>query len=196
MTGLMLAETAPARASVLVLGAGGGLELRALARMQPRWRFTGVDPSAQMLDLARQTLGEDASRADLLEGYIDAAPPGPFDAGVCLLTLHFLDAAERLRTLGEIARRLKPGAPLVIAHHSFPHEGAEGDRWLRRHAAFSALAEGGRAPKPVNSGAMRQHLPVLSPREEEALMQKAGFENAELFYAGLTFKGWVCRRQQ
>lgn len=46
MAGVLLAERAPPDARMLVLGAGGGLELKALAEMQPGWHFDGVDPSA------------------------------------------------------------------------------------------------------------------------------------------------------
>ncbi|HEX2561547.1 class I SAM-dependent methyltransferase [Phenylobacterium sp.] len=56
MAMLLLAERAPVGAEFLVLGAGGGLELRALAEAQPSWRFVGVDPSAEMLELARRLL--------------------------------------------------------------------------------------------------------------------------------------------
>ena len=56
MTAILLAEQAPADAHVLVLGAGGGLELAALAQAQGGWRFTGVDPAGPMLDLARRAL--------------------------------------------------------------------------------------------------------------------------------------------
>jgi len=45
MTGILLAERAPRDARVLVLGAGGGLELKALAEAWPDWSFVGVDPS-------------------------------------------------------------------------------------------------------------------------------------------------------
>ena len=99
MAMLLLAERAPQAADILVLGAGGGLELRAFAEAQARWRFVGVDPSAQMLDLARRVLGPLQSRVELRQGYIDAAPAGPFDGATCLLTLHFLAREERLRTL-------------------------------------------------------------------------------------------------
>ena len=57
MTILLLRETVPATGSVLVLGAGGGLELKRFADAEPGWRFTGVDPSAEMLKLAQATLG-------------------------------------------------------------------------------------------------------------------------------------------
>lgn len=120
MARLLLAESVPHDGRVLVLGAGGGLELKVFAEAQPQWRFVGVDPSSEMLKLASATLGPLASRADLVEGYIDTAPEGPYDGAACLLTLHFLPAEQRLHTLIELRRRLKPGAPLIVAHHSFP----------------------------------------------------------------------------
>jgi tRNA (cmo5U34)-methyltransferase len=76
MAMLLLAERAGEEARILVLGAGGGLELKALAAAQPDWRFVGVDPSAQMLDLARRVLGPLEDRVELCEGYIVSAPPG------------------------------------------------------------------------------------------------------------------------
>lgn len=44
MTLLLLAERAPSDARVLVLGAGGGMELKVFAEGQPGWRFDGVEP--------------------------------------------------------------------------------------------------------------------------------------------------------
>lgn len=82
MVSLLLAERTPPEASVLVLGAGGGLELKALADAHPGWSFVGVDPSADMLRLAEHTVGEHLPRMQLHEGYIDGAPSGPFDAAV------------------------------------------------------------------------------------------------------------------
>jgi tRNA (cmo5U34)-methyltransferase len=120
MTSILLAERAPPDARVLVVGAGGGLELKALADLHPDWSFDGIDPSPEMLKLARQTLGSHMARVQLHEGIINIAPAGPFDAATCLLTLHFLAADERRRTAREIHRRLKPGAPFVVAHSSFP----------------------------------------------------------------------------
>lgn len=194
MTGLLLAERAPADARVLVLGAGGGMELKALAHMQPGWRFDGVDPSPEMLQLASIALGTQASRVQFHQGYIDDAPDGPFDAATCLLTLHFLVEDERRRTLRAIHRRLKPGAPFVAAHHSFPNTGAETDKWLARYAAFSGGS--GTPASQTASGieAMKARLPVLSPDRDEALLRDAGFSNVELFYAAFTFKGWVAYR--
>lgn len=190
MTMLLLAEHAPDAADILVLGAGGGLELKVFAEGQQDWRLLGVDPSAEMLDLARATLGPLRSNAELVEGTIDAAPLGPFDAAACLLTLHFLPRDERLRTLREVRRRLKPGAPFVVAHHSYP-KGEQGRRWLSRFAAFAVL-NGLEAEKAAAMAAtIAERLPALPPDEDEALLREAGFSDVALFYAAFTFRGWV-----
>ena len=97
MTMLLLSERAPQAAHILVVGAGGGMELKAMAEAQPEWLFTGVDPSAAMLDIARRIIEPFDDRIALIEGTVDAAPSGPFDGATCLLTLHFLDRRERLR---------------------------------------------------------------------------------------------------
>jgi tRNA (cmo5U34)-methyltransferase len=191
MTRLLIAERAPPDARVLVVGAGGGLELKSFAEHQADWQFDGVDPSAEMLTLARATLGPLSSRVRLHQGYIDVAPEGPFDAATCLLTLHFVALEERLRTLREIRRRLKPGAPLVVAHLSFPQSEAERDLWLSRYVAF-AVSSGVDAAKVANARtAIGAQLPILSPDHDEAILRDSGFTSVSLFYAGFTFRGWV-----
>jgi tRNA (cmo5U34)-methyltransferase len=39
--------------------------------------------------------------------------------------------------------------------------------------------------------AIGKQLPILSPEEDEEIMQRAGFSNIETFYVGLGFRGWV-----
>jgi len=56
MSRILLAERVPDHGRVLVVGAGGGLELEDMALAHPGWRFDGVDPSQPMLDLAAQRL--------------------------------------------------------------------------------------------------------------------------------------------
>jgi tRNA (cmo5U34)-methyltransferase len=192
MTSLLLAERAPYDTRILVLGAGGGLELKVFAEAHPHWTFDGVDPSAEMLKLATATLGPTLStRVRLHEGYIDSAPEGPFDAASCLLTLHFLPADERLRTLQEIRRRLKPGAPFVVAHHSIPEGKEQRDLWLSRYAAFAISSGVERTHAESACTAIGEKLPILSPQHDESLLREAGFINISLFYAAFTFRGWV-----
>ncbi|PIF73646.1 tRNA (cmo5U34)-methyltransferase [Variovorax sp. 54] len=191
MAALLIAEGAPDSANVLVIGAGGGMELKVLAQAHPRWHFVGVDPSQPMLDLAAETLGPLAERVALHHGYTDTAPEGPFDAATCLLTMHFLTLDERRSTLREIHRRLKPGAPFVVAHLSFPQADGERELWLSRYVAFAAAS--GVDPNNARKAAtaIGSTLSLLSPEQEEALLEETGFSNVRLFYAGMAFRGWV-----
>jgi tRNA (cmo5U34)-methyltransferase len=191
MSLLLLAERAPHDARVLVLGAGGGMELKVFAEAQPGWQFDGVDPAAAMLRLAEATLGPLTARVRLHEGYIDTAPNGPFDAAACLLTLHFLPMEERRRTLREVRRRLKPGAPFVAAHFSFPQGEDQRELWLSRYAAFAVDSGVEREKADVARAGIAAQLPMLSPEQDEAILREAGFSNVSLFYAGFTFRGWV-----
>lgn len=191
MVGLLLAEAVPANGRVLVVGAGGGLELKALATMHPGWQLCGVDPSQPMLDLARATLGPPTGEVALIAGTVDDAPDGPFDGATCLLVLHFLPREERLRTLREIRRRLRPGAPLLTLQHSFDPEDPATDRWLQRYAAFQSRPGTDTAALANGFAAMKTRLPALPPAEDAAMLREAGFGEVELFYAALTFRGWI-----
>lgn len=195
MSHVLLAERADDDANILVLGAGGGLELKVFAEAQSGWRFCGVDPSPQMLDLARQTLGPLASRVAFHEGYIENAPEGPFDGATCLLTLHFMPEAERRRAVAEVYHRLKPGAPFIVAHHSFPQDEPEKRLWLTRFAAFGPDPGLSFANREQMISAISENLPALSPEKDEEILRDAGFRDVTLFYAGFTFRGWVGHKE-
>lgn len=191
MTTLLLAEHIAEDGQVLVLGAGGGLELKMFAEAHSNWTFLGVDPSAAMLQLAKQVLGPLASRVTLTEGTVEDAPLGPFDGATCLLTMHFLPLEERRRTAAEVRRRLKPGSPFVVAHFSIPNGEGERALWLSRYAKF-AIASGIEPDKAETARAgIGQKLPILTPEQDEAVLRDAGFSNVSLFYTGFTFRGWV-----
>ncbi|MFI4874462.1 MAG: class I SAM-dependent methyltransferase [Blastopirellula sp. JB062] len=191
MATLLLAERVEAQGRILVVGAGGGLELKAFAEAVPSWRFDGVDPSPAMLQLALQTLGPLASRATLHEGKVDVAPQGPFDAAACILTMHFADLDERKQMLAAICRRLKPGAPFIAVHLSFPQADGARDAWLSRYAAY--VVSSGVEPEKASQAqkAIDSYLTILDPTQEESLLREAGFSDVNLFYAGFAFKGWV-----
>jgi tRNA (cmo5U34)-methyltransferase len=191
MATLLLAERMPGDGRLLVLGAGGGLELKAFAEAEPRWSFDGVDPSADMLALAGRMMADHAPRTRLHHGFVDAAPGGPFDGACALLTFHFIARQDRLPTLRQIRRRLRPGAPLVLAHISFPQAEPERSRWIARHVAFGARRDADEAQLESARQAIATRLTILDPREEEAMLAEAGFADVGLFYAGLSFRGWV-----
>jgi tRNA (cmo5U34)-methyltransferase len=192
MASVLLAERAPDDARVLVLGAGGGLEMTAFATAHPEWTFLAVDPSAPMLELAAATLGPLESRMTTHQGYIADAPNGPFDAATALLLLHLIEREERVRTVAEVHRRLRPGAPFVVMHVSYPQgNDAEREMWLNRHVAY--LAASGMEPSYVGKAAtmVRQHIPALSADEDREILEEAGFGKVTEFFSAFTFRGWV-----
>jgi tRNA (cmo5U34)-methyltransferase len=187
---------APAR--LLVVGAGGGVELSVLAGTVPAWRFVGVDPSAQMLAAARRKVAEAgaAERVEWVQGEVDAAPRERFDAATALLVLQFVpDDGRRLAALRAIRARLAPGAPFVVIDGCADLDGPDFEEELRLYAAH-ALRNG--APAELVAGAvgmMRSQIAFVSTAREEELLREAGFANLRRFYTGLWFHGWIARAE-
>lgn len=191
MASVLLRERIPADGRLLVLGAGGGLELKSFAEWNVGWSFVGIDPSAEMLALAEVVAAGASDRLELVHGYIDDAPAEPFDGATCLLTLHFLDRQERLRTLRAIRQRLTPGAPLIVAHSSFPQQEPARSTWLERYRNYAVAAGADPANAEHWRRAVEEQLTLLSPEEDEALLRAAGFCGVACFYAAFTWRGWV-----
>jgi tRNA (cmo5U34)-methyltransferase len=188
----LLGERLKTTARVLVLGAGGGLELLSFATARPGWSFVGVDPSRPMLELAKHTLGELASRVELREGYIPDAPAGPFDAATCLLTLHLVpDDGHKLEALRAIRERLKPGAPFAIVDNCIDLAAADAEQKLQRFAQYAVDSGHDAARMDEMKALLKSTFHSISPAREEALLDEAGFTGTELFFAGLSWRGWI-----
>ena len=193
MTGVLLREHAPADAHVLVVGAGGGLDTRALASMEPGFRFLGVDPAARMIELARRVIGDELlDRVELREGTVDAAPIGPFDAATCILVLGLLpDDGSKLDLLRETHARLSPGAPFVLVDQCLDANAPDFDLRLARYAAY-ALASGVDSEVVEQAqAALRSNPGSVASERNEALIDEAGFRSRELFYRGMAWHGWL-----
>lgn len=195
MTSMLLGEKAPHNGRILVIGAGGGLELKALAKANNGWTFDGVDPSPDMLALARDTTRDYATRINLHEGDISAAPDGPFDGAVCLLVFHHLPLEERIKTLNGVRQRLWPGAPFVLAHVSFPQTEPERSLWIDRHISYGAVDGADPAKLRAARAAMHERLTILEPEKEQELLRESGFDSVTNFYAAFSFRGWASYAQ-
>jgi tRNA (cmo5U34)-methyltransferase len=191
MMSYLLAERVTENGNILVVGAGGGMEIKAMADLHSSWSFDGVDPSADMLRLARQTVADHSKRVSLHEGDVSAAPGGPFDGATCLLVFHHISIEQRQRTLAQVRNRLKPGAPLVLAHVSFAQAEPARTIWIDRHIGFGTAH--GITPEKLESArrAMRERLCILDADEEITMLREAGYHDVTQFYAAFTFKGWV-----
>lgn len=193
-----LVNELPHDARLLIAGAGTGMELVSMGKLQPAWQFTAFDISPEMLLMCEENLraaGID-NKVTLVNGSaVDIPQKGHFDAATSLLVSHFIqDPTARLAYYTALCRSCKPGALFLIAdlvgdkdHPSFE---LFGKAWwtynLNNGREEAELAENFRKSAEVVS-----YLP-----EEEycALLEKAGFEVVKQFYRGFLFGGWVCRR--
>jgi tRNA (cmo5U34)-methyltransferase len=90
-----------------------------------------------------------------------------------------------------VRRRLKPGAPFVVAHYSIPDGEGERALWMSRFASF-AVASGIELEKAESAReGILQKLPILTPEQEEVILRDAGFSNVSLFYASRFRAGWA-----
>jgi tRNA (cmo5U34)-methyltransferase len=84
-------------AHILIAGAGGGAkEIVTAAALEPGWRFTAVDPSAPMMELAVARLKERGllARTTVVLGAVDELPSmESFDAATLIGVLHHLPGA-------------------------------------------------------------------------------------------------------
>ncbi len=200
LTACMLSATLGSRRSahVLVVGAGGGAqEIVTASALGPDWRFTAVDPSRPMMDLAVAELNRRglAKRTDVHLGYVDDLPAQPrFDAATLIGVLHHQpgDEAKR-RLLRSIADRLTPGAPLVLAGNRQAYASqplllaAWGERWrMQGAAAEDVQAKLGRILEGAD--------PPVSEEAVAALLADAGFERPTWFFSSLFWGACLARR--
>ncbi len=193
MIGVLLAERLPQDGNVLIVGAGGGLETRYLAGALPQCRFVGVDPARPMLDMARTVAGPAAGdRLTLIEGTALDAPPGPFDAATCILVLHVIpDDGTKARTLENVHRRLKRGAPFVLVDQCIDRSAPDFEQRVERYGAY-ALASGVDARTVAGAKeSLRANQCMVASGRNEQLLRDAGFEEAEVFYVGMAWRGWI-----
>jgi len=195
MAAVLLRDRIGDQGHIMVVGAGGGVELSVFARECPGWRFTAVDPSAEMLRQARAKL-ESAGVADRVmwvQGEVEKTPNGPCDAATSFLALNFVDVDRRLAILRQIHERLKKNAPFLIIDGCSDNKSTRFDDDLRLYAAF---ARRNGAPADLVQRAVemqRTSLHGVMPDREEALLSEAGFVDTRLFYVGLWVFGWIAR---
>ena len=196
MAAALLRERVGERGRILVVGAGGGVELSRFASECEGWSFAGVDPSREMLEQARRKLeaAGASSRVSLVQGYVEDAPREHFDAATAFLCLNFLpDDGRRLAALREIHSRLAPRGTFLMINGCTGGRAPGFDEFLRLYASH-ALRNG--APAELVDGAVRmqrESLFSVPPEREEALLAEAGFTDVCLFYCALWLHGWSAR---
>jgi tRNA (cmo5U34)-methyltransferase len=186
------------QARLLIVGVGTGMELVHLGKNNLRWRFTGVDPSADMLAVARQrvTEGNISERVTLHAGLAHDLPAlEPYDAATLILVMHFVpDNGEKLELLQSISTRLKPNGPFILVDL---HGDRTSDRFARFIAAWRLRQIAlGMSTEEVEEMFQRilTETHFVPEQRITALLHEAGFNRVEPFYGALLYGGWVARR--
>jgi tRNA (cmo5U34)-methyltransferase len=183
----------PDDSSVLIVGAGTGEEAARLAQLRPSYHITAIDPSAGMIEEGKRKhpdLGI-TWRAEPIQ----ALDSTRFDGATLLLVLHFLpdDRSEegKLEMLRQIARRLKPKAPLVYADLMPDPESYETHLELWRKHAYSFGADE-RLEKAFDY--LSNEIPATSPARNQELLEAAGFEEPVTLFQEFWLRLMVTRR--
>ena len=118
----------PENGRVLDLATGTGDLAVMVARLNPGSRVTGLDPSANMLEVGREKLARFglSERIELVQGDAQALPfeDDSFD-GVCI-AFGIRNVPDRDRALHEMARVTRPGGYVAILELSEPRKGILG----------------------------------------------------------------------
>jgi len=197
----VVAETTGGHGRALVAGAGTGAECVALAQACPRLAIVGVDPAPEMLAVAERKVAEHdlVARVRLMPGTAADLPEfEKFDAATLLLVLHFLkDDGAKAALLSDIARRLKPGAPLVLADLFGPGWDEAGQARLRVWWEHLQLAAGfDEAEVAKGLAHVDRDIHAVEESRLAELLAAAGFEPPQRFFQALCFGGWLTRRQE
>lgn len=195
---LQLHRKLGAEARILVVGAGTGMEIETLAPDRPGWRFTAVDPAPEMLEAARLRLegAGFAGRTEFHCGQVAGLPERPlYDAACLVLVMHFMpDDGAKGDLLGDVARRLAPGAPLILADAHGEPGSPDLDHLMGVWRDWQLDA--GIEEEDVDKGFRHivRDIHFVSEGRLAGLLTEAGFTMPRAFFASLMFGAWISER--
>lgn len=201
-------------AHLLIAGAGGGQELETFGLAETDWTFTGVDPSAVMLERARRRIEESsiAARTRLVLGELkdrsdkhseqagdDYSPldTRQYDAAACMLVLHFIRGIEaKKQHLQAVADRLKPGAPFLFASlnadFDSPAYPVVIEAW-RTHMLSQGVTEEDWLRFANSLGPQSDPIPSSVV---EQLLEECGFRHAKRYFGAFLIDGWLAFKKE
>lgn len=187
-------------ARLLVVGSGTGMELINFAQLNPQWMLTGVEPSVEMMAIAKLELKQKelAHRVKLHTGYIVSCPQTePMDAATLILVMHFLpDDEAKLQLLKDIAQHLKPGAKLILADLHGDRSAAYFNQFIKAWQSlyFSQLDHESRVKAEANFvTSINNSIYFVTEARIIELLKAAGFDRVTKFYNAFLFGGWIAQ---
>lgn len=184
-------------ANVLVVGCGGGIELTTFGNLMPNWRLTGVDPSEEMIKLSKAKIDESNlnNRVLLHQGFVESLPEKKeYDFSTLIFVLRFIpETKDKISLLNNIAKRLKPGAKLVIIDQ-FGDPSKE--EFINMSKSWKNFMKFGGAPLELVDKIFLQSSKqnLINEQELLKLLADAGFEKINRFYNSFIHCGWVAQK--
>lgn len=181
------------RKDLLVVGCGTGNEIERFARAPEQWEITGVDPSPEMINQAREKL-KNCKNVTLVEGLLTDLEVGKmYGAATLLLVLHFLnDGGEKLNLLKGIAEKLVSGAPFVMLDITGDESQIKRNLKILKHLLPDGLDE-----EQINNRLNRieNDLYHISEKRMVELCIEAGFEPPVRFFQSAIYMGWLTKKK-
>lgn len=185
-------------ANVLVVGSGTGIELINYCQHNPQWSLTGVDPSDDMMAIAKQELTDKQflERVNLHTGYVNTLPKAELmDAATLMLVMHFVpDDGSKLQLLKDIANHLKPGAKIILADLFGDTSALYFTKFKKAWQSFyfSRLDHTAKVKAEQNFEESINNSVYFVPETRIIeLLNIAGFECVNKFYNAFLFGGWT-----
>jgi tRNA (cmo5U34)-methyltransferase len=190
-----LSQHAPDDCHALIVGPGPGLEFVQFGKDKPNWHFTGVDPSEQMLKLAREKV-DTAGLKDsvtLIEGYLDDLLTGPqFNAAIAVRVMHFLpDDGSKLKFLENVFSQLHAGSAFALFDVTGNPSSKEFKLAFNAWKQFMEFRGKSHEETEQISKAAVDELNIISEERTLDLLAEAGFGDMIRFYATHVYRGWI-----
>lgn len=186
---------APSGARVLIAGCGTGAELVEARLQRPDWQLTALDPSAEMLNEARQRLSpEDREAIHWHQSTVEALAMGESFAGaLSVLVLQSLqDDGSKLAYLSALARQLAPGGQLVLIDLMRAQRPALQTQVEKAWLGFQQA--GGLAPNAPAAAPLTQAVHPIGLSRLTALVNAAGFGDPARIFQALDYEGFLLQR--
>ena len=178
---------------ILVAGCGTGNEMEQFLLHDEKWNVTGIDPSPDMVGIARKKLRLYKNQK-LIVGRVKGLPDGlKYDAATLSLVLHFLpDNGAKANLLKSIAQRLAKGAPLIVVDMF----GEKDEIWQKLQLLSEILPEEFDAKtKKEMSQRILEEINYIPEERFKELLQIAGFSEPLRYHQSLMYGAWVCQKQ-
>lgn len=173
--------------TVLDPGAGTGLLTQVVAHAFPAARFTLVDLSSEMLEVARARFADGADRCRfIVADYAELELPREQHAVISGLSIHHLPHEGKRRLFGRIRGALRRGGVFVNAEQvrgATPSIEAEYDRWWLTQARAAGVAEA-----ELASAIERMREDRTAPLADQlGWLSEAGFDDVRCAYENRRF---------